>query len=561
MRNFRQRISHFLTPARPAPRWTRLLPYFTLLALGLLIFALIVAGWEYTNSSEFCGTQCHTMPPEYASYQLSPHARVNCVECHIGRGLLATQFTRKASDISHIVRYIGVVDYEVPIYAKKLRPAIQICERCHNPEKFSDDSLRTYARFDAENNDERSTTSLLFKTGGGTAREGQGKGIHWHIENNVQYIATDDPYLDQEIPWVRVTHADTGEVEEYTDIEADLPADFVAQNQDRIKTVDCMTCHNRVSHLFRTPSDAIDDAMAREVISSDIPYFKKNAVEVMEREYPSMEEAHKALGGLRDYYAVNWPDYYAANSETVNSAVDRVIEAYDRIVFPTMDVSWETHPNNLGHREWPGCFRCHDGKHMNEANESIRIECNLCHSIPIRERPDGSTPTLPVQQRFAPESHIDTNWVSRHRFEFDDTCQGCHDVSNPGGSDDSSFCANSGCHATEWKYAGFNAPGIIELTNVLPEHLPTYPEADLTWNDLIGPILDARCVACHGGTAGLYLDSYEGLLAGGNLGPAIVPGNAEGSLLVQLQHNGHPNSLSSRELGWIEDWINAGAPQ
>jgi hypothetical protein len=168
---------------------------------------------------------------------------------------------------------------------------------------------------------------------------------------------------------------------------------------------------------------------------------------------------------------------------------------------------------------------------------------------------------LPVEDRFEPESHIDTNWVSRHRFEFDDTCQGCHDVSNPGGSDDSSYCANSGCHAIEWKFAGLNAPGIIELTNVLDEALPTYPETDLTWNDLVGPILQARCVACHGGTAGLNLDSYEGVLTGGNFGPAIIPGNAEESLLVKLQHEGHPNSLAPRELNWIEAWINAGAPQ
>jgi hypothetical protein len=226
-----------------------------------------------------------------------------------------------------------------------------------------------------------------------------------------------------------------------------------------------------------------------------------------------------------------------------------------------MDVSWETHPNNLGHKESAGCFRCHDGKHMNQDNESIRIECNLCHSIPLKDRPDGTIPTLPVDEIFEPESHIDSNWVSRHRFEFDSTCEGCHDVSNPGGSDDTSYCANSGCHATEWTYAGLDAPGIIELTNVLDESLPTYPEADLTWDELVGPILEARCVACHGGTAGLDLDSYQGVLAGGNLGPAIVPGNAEESLLVELQRNGHPNSMASRELEWVIQWIDTGAPQ
>ncbi|RME70237.1 MAG: hypothetical protein D6784_17035 [Chloroflexi bacterium] len=557
----RNRLARLFFPDSDAPLWVKLLPYGFLVAIGLLIFAVTGAVWEYTNSSQFCGTVCHTMPPEYAAYQISPHARVNCVECHIGRGLIATQFTRKVSDISHVIKYVGAADYEVPIFVKHLRPASQICERCHSPEKFSDDSLREYRRYDAARNNELTITYLAFKTGGGTHREGRGKGIHWHIENRVEYIATDDPRLEQEIPWVRVTYADSGQVEEFVDIEADLPPDFVAQNQDRMRVVDCMTCHNRISHLFRNPSDAIDDAMARGLISPEIPYFKQNAVAVMERRYTSMDEARNAVLGLKNYYIVNWPDYYRMNAEKVDRAVENLVEIYQRMVFPTMQVSWDTHPNNLGHRDWPGCFRCHDGKHLNQKQESIRIECNLCHSIPIRNRPDGTIPALPVEESFEPESHIDTNWISRHRFEFDGTCDGCHDVSNPGGKDDSSFCANSACHATEWKYAGLDAPGVIALTNVLDDSLPRYPEAPLTWNDLVGPILQARCAACHGGTAGLSLESYEQMKAGGNLGPAIIPGNADESLLVQLQRRGHPNSLSPRELEWIVEWINAGAPE
>jgi hypothetical protein len=168
---------------------------------------------------------------------------------------------------------------------------------------------------------------------------------------------------------------------------------------------------------------------------------------------------------------------------------------------------------------------------------------------------------MPMSDAYEPESHIDSNWIGRHRFEYDDTCQGCHDVANPGGSDDSSFCANSACHATEWKYAGLDATAIVALTNVLSDELPTYPEAALTWNDLVGPILASRCVACHGGTAGLSLDTYANAMAGGNLGPAIVPGDAEASLLVQLQREGHPNSLPPEELDWIIQWINAGAPE
>lgn len=554
------RLDRLITPERTASWGKRLLPYIILVSAGLVAFIVAGAGWEYTNRSEFCGTACHTMPPEYLSYLVSPHANVKCVECHIGRATIAEQFTRKAQDITHVIRFVGA-DYEVPIYSKKLRPASQVCERCHNPEKFSPNSLTTLTTYDAAKNNELSETHLFFKTGGGTQREGRGKGIHWHIENQVEYIATDEPHLEQEIPWVRVTYADSGETEVFTDIDTALPADFAEANQERLKTVDCMTCHNRVSHKFSSPDDMLDDAMSRGIISPAIPYFKQNAVAVIERQYPDMEEAIRAITGLSDYYQANWSDYYAAEGAVVDQAVTELTALYQRMVFPTMDASWTTHPDNLGHKEWAGCFRCHDGKHINEKQESIRIECNLCHSIPVKNPADGSAPEIALTEAYEPESHVDTNWIGRHRFEFDGTCEGCHTVTNAGGSDDSSFCANSACHATEWKFAGLDATGIIELTNVLAASLPTYPEVPLNWNDLVAPILTARCVACHGGTAGLDLDSYQGLLAGGNLGPAIVPGKADESLLIQLQRKGHPNSLAPRELEWIIEWINVGAPE
>ncbi|MCB0022096.1 MAG: NapC/NirT family cytochrome c, partial [Caldilinea sp.] len=159
--------------------------------LGALAVSFLIggAGWELTNSNEFCGLVCHTMPPEYISYLNSPHNRVKCVECHIGRATIATQFTRKAHDISHVVKYLGT-GYETPIYVKGLRPAQDICERCHSPEKFSSNSQMVIKRYDAEKNNELSETYLSFKTGGGTEREGLGKGIHWHIENDIEYIFT-----------------------------------------------------------------------------------------------------------------------------------------------------------------------------------------------------------------------------------------------------------------------------------------------------------------------------------------------------------------------------------
>jgi hypothetical protein len=553
-------IGRFFSPDRSAPLWIRIMPYATLVFAGVVVFLVAGAGWEYTNSSQFCGTTCHTMPPQYISYLHSPHSNVKCVECHIGRATIATQFTRKARDITHVIKFIGA-DYETPIYVKSLRPASEVCEKCHSPEKFSDNKVREFRSYDAEANNEEALMYMAFYTGGGTHREGRGKGIHWHIENDIEYIATDNPHLEQEIPWVRVTYADSGDVDVYTDVDANLPDDFVEQNADKIKTMDCVTCHNRESHEFPSPNDAINDAMTRKVIDPNIPYFKQNALAVMEREYPNMDEALRAVRGLKGYYEVNWPEYYTEHQATVDKAVDELEIMYQEMVFPTMDASWASHPDNVGHKDWAGCFRCHDGKHLNEQNESVRIECNLCHSIPQQAPGDGSLAALTLQEAFEPESHIDSNWISRHRFEFDDTCAGCHDVSDPGGVSDTSFCGNSACHATEWTYAGLDATRIVELTNVLNADLPTYPESPLTWDDVVGPILEARCVACHGGTAGLYLDTYEGALAGGNFGPAIVPGDADASLLIQLQKEGHPNSLAPQELEWIAQWINEGAPK
>ena len=552
----KNRISLFLTPERPAPRWVRLLPYFSIIALGIILFIIAGAGWEYTNSSEFCGTACHTMPPEYISYQQSPHARVKCVECHIGRGYIATQFGRKAGDLAHIIKYVGA-DYEVPIYIKHMRPAEQICEKCHNPVKFSDDSLREYKHYDAENNNEEMITYLSLKTGGGTHREGRGKGIHWHIENKVEFIPTDNPQLAQQIPWVRVTYADTGETVEFFEVVANLPDDFVEKNRDKIETMDCMTCHNRVSHVFPDPDAALDDAMARGVISPDIPYFKRNAIAVMERQYPSMEEAAKAVNGLREYYAAEWPDFYSKNAELVDNAVEELSAMYERMVFPTMDITWDTHPDNLGHIKSAGCFRCHDGDHLSRDNQPIRMECNLCHSIPLISEPDGSIPPLPVAEAFEPESHSDRHWIARHRFAFDDTCEGCHTVSDPGGISNESFCGNSGCHATEWKFLHADIPEVVALANVLTLDDPSAP---LTWNGRISAIMEARCVVCHGDAGGLNLETYDAAMAGGNSGAAIIPGNAEGSLLVTIQQK-HTNALPGNALGWLKEWINDGAPE
>jgi len=102
MKGIKAKLRHFFLPPEGSPTWVRVLPYAILGILTLLLLTGAAYGWEYTNSPEFCGTSCHTMPPEYTAYLTSPHARIACVDCHIGKGFITTRITRKAGDLKHV---------------------------------------------------------------------------------------------------------------------------------------------------------------------------------------------------------------------------------------------------------------------------------------------------------------------------------------------------------------------------------------------------------------------------------------------------------------------------
>jgi Zn finger protein HypA/HybF involved in hydrogenase expression len=439
----------------------RFLPYF--LILGIVLFFAFGGGvlaWEYTNGVQFCGTTCHTMPPEYTAYQVSPHARVLCVDCHLGQESTLTMVPRKAMEIRHVI--FGLTQaYETPIHVKSLRPARDTCEKCHWPEKFASDKVLQKKHFNLDEQNTETDTFLSLKTGGGTAREGLGKGIHWHIENEVWYIPTDT--LKQEIPYVKQIGAD-GKVTEYFDTEANLPADFAEQNKDKLRRMDCIDCHNRISHLFRSPERALDLALERRQIDRTIPSIKAWGSGALNARYASQEEALAAIDRLEQAYQEKYPEYYANNQQAIRDAIGVLKEIYQQTVFPDMDVGWETHPDNIGHGEFPGCFRCHDGKHLSAQNQAIRLECNLCHSIPQQTVAGRGMPVVQLASGPEPASHLSSNWIAQHRFSFDETCSVCHDTADAGGKSNTSFCSNSACHGLEWKYAGLNAPAIVSLS-------------------------------------------------------------------------------------------------
>ena len=566
LRRLGARLQRFFFPPEDSPLSIRIRPYLVLGGITLVILLLIPIGWEYTNSPEFCGTSCHTMPPEYTSYLVSPHARIDCVECHIGRGFIATRVTRKAGDIKHIIATIFKT-YEFPIQAHDMRPARETCERCHFPEKFSDDSLREIRRFEPDINNTPLSIYLTLKTGGGSAREGLGRGIHWHIMNQVYYLATDPE--EQDIPYVRVIE-DDGSVTEYTDIEAQL--DPATINTEDLKEMDCITCHNRITHLIPQPADMVDQLLSREQISSDIPEIRLKAVEVFSAPYASVELGLIGIGSLTEYYRVNYPEFYTQSSGLVDQAVQVLQESYENSVHPEQKSDWNSHPSNVGHKDSPGCFRCHDGKHLDSEAQAIRLECNLCHSIPVVAGPTDFVADIEISRGPEPDTHRNPNWIALHRDAFDSSCSSCHTTDNPGGVDNSSFCSNSACHGNVWQYAGFDAPALRALLQAqlsdISEPTPESPlsgELPLTYNGSIGVLLQSRCTGCHGegGLAGLNLSTYAGVLAGGKDGPVVLPGDADASLIIikQTREAPHFAQLTPQEIDLLKKWIDAGAPE
>lgn len=429
--------------------------FFGALGSLVLIFIVIVVStkvWDYSNSPSFCGTQCHTMPPEYAAYQASLHAQVKCVDCHIGKASTLKAIGMKMSHSSHLRKFI--FGYDRPIRIKSMRPAKESCERCHWPEAFHNDTLRDKKHYAEDFSNTESTSFLAMRTGGGAKREGRGKGIHWHIENEVWFIASDKQ--KQNIPWVKTVDTE-GNVTEYMDETADITPEFIAESKKH--KMDCLDCHNRAAHLFRSPERGMDQAISLKRISRRIPFIKKKGSEVLRTSYKSIEEGTKAIGALENYYRDNHPGFYNENQELVKDALSEIKKIFRETVFPDMEVGWRTYEDNIGHTEFPGCFRCHNGKHFNAKGDSIRLHCNICHSVPIIKDAEEITPSeigKVVLTANEPPSHLKANFIADHRFQADVSCGTCH-WPLTFGRDDGNFCSNKACHGTKWPMVNLDA--------------------------------------------------------------------------------------------------------
>jgi len=350
---------------------------------------------EHMETPQFCGGTCHTMHPEFASYQNSPHSRVECVECHVAPGA-GGWISSKAAGMRQLFETV-LNTTPKPIHSAiesgRLVPARETCENCHWPQKFAGVTLRVINKYAEDEANTRTQTVLLMMVGG--SRTAGIHGAHFGPGVHIRFAPSDA--ARQTIPWVEYRNTVTGTTETF--VSSGSPPDSSTPKYD----MQCVDCHNRPTHTFDLPDRALDKALALGDLPVTLPYLKKNGLELLKAEYRTSQEASEKLPvSFVSFYQQNYPDLYAKRSQDIQQASQAVLAIYNRNVFPDLKVSWGTYPNNLGHTDFPGCFRCHDGSHATADGKAIKQDCDVCHQpLAMDEASPEILKTLGLEERIS----------------------------------------------------------------------------------------------------------------------------------------------------------------
>ncbi len=396
---------------------------FMAIAVVTFIFLLATAlgsyrTYEFTESVTFCGGTCHKiMTPEFTAYQESPHARVACVQCHIGPG--ATWFVKSKLSGAYQVYAILANSYPrpIPVPIENLRPAQQTCEQCHWPRKFYGAAERVVNHYLSDEKNSPWAIRMLLKIGGGDPSFGPVGGIHWHmnIASKVEYIATDKQR--QVIPWVRMTHPN-GNVTVYQSTDNALKPEQIAAARPRV--MDCLDCHNRPTHIYNSPTHSVDLAISTGRIDATIPYIKEQTVTALTQPYKTADEALRAITErLTSYYQTKQAVFAQAHPRLIEQAIYEAKTIYTQNFFPEMKVNWSVYADNIGHKDFPGCFRCHDGTHASASGEVISHDCNSCHTIIAQGSGQKVSSITPAGLEFEHPVDIGNAWKEM-------SCTVCH---------------------------------------------------------------------------------------------------------------------------------------
>jgi len=367
---------------------------FVIAFIGLSVIGSYRA-YEFTDSVQFCGQLCHSvMAPEFTAYQLSPHARVACVDCHVGAG--ATWYVKSKLSGARQVFATAFKTYPrpIPTPVHNLRPAAETCEQCHWPKKFYGAQLKVFTHYSSDENNTPRQIRMLINTGGGDPATGAPEGIHWHmnISNEITYVATDEKR--QVIPYIHVKDLQ-GRVTEYFAKDSTLTKDQIAKASRH--RMDCVDCHNRPTHIYVPPDLSVDNSLLARRLDASLPYLKQQAAAALTASYDTTDVAMQGIAKSIDgFYVTKYPDLAKGKQLEIRNAIDELQRIYRNTTFPEMKLNWQTHPNNIGHFYFSGCFRCHDGQHVSADGKVVTKDCQTCHTVLSQE--EGGVSMAAVQK-------------------------------------------------------------------------------------------------------------------------------------------------------------------
>ncbi len=380
----------------------RTIAILTLLNILFLSFASFRT-LKFMDGAEFCGTACHSvMNPEWVTYQDSPHAHVDCVSCHVGEGVDALIASKLNGAWQMISLTFDLYERPIPTPVHNLRPARETCEKCHWPDKFYGSKLKTLVRYknDEKNTPQYTTLNLKIDT-----RTNSGKGgIHWHISKNnvVRYQSVTEKR--EEMLWVENILPD-GTVRKFTNKNVVS----TESEEENIREMDCVDCHNRATHIYEDPENAIDSRIEKNQIDKNLPFIKREASYVIQKTYASKEKAEVLIDNyISRFYRKNYPNIANSKSEEIGKTISTLQKVYNKNIHPNMKIEWDSYPNHLGHKHDGGCFRCHNQNMVDEKGVAIRSDCTLCHSILAYDSDEAFKYLQPVNSKEKDaQMHID----------------------------------------------------------------------------------------------------------------------------------------------------------
>ena len=352
----------------------------------------------YMEEPQFCGQSCHVMKPEFTAYRVSPHARVLCVECHVTPG--ATGWVQ--SKVAGTRQLLSVIfnNYPRPIQSamesNRLIPASETCEKCHWPAQFGGARLRVIPQYADDEKNTLSQTVLMMMVGGGGVRGIHGS--HFGPGVTIRYASTDSSR--QTIPWVEYRNSSTNEVREYA-------AEGVKPER-RGKTGSITPCNAWIAITGRRTHSSF--RIGRSIAPWRSAGFRCRCPSSRRRLWrrckSSMRAAKRQDRRSRRRSGTitvrSNPRHYQSRSEDVDTAANAILAIYNQNVFPDLGVTWGTYKNNLGHTDFPGCFRCHDEAHTSAGGKTITQDCGACHEmVAASEASPEVLRTLGVQERIS----------------------------------------------------------------------------------------------------------------------------------------------------------------